>query len=120
MNAPDFVLVQGDTLPSWSMTLSGPDGNPLDLRGATLTLRWTSQDFILDGPTDTRTPTIYTCQATIVDALAGEIRIDWQNANAIVTGLFDAELMIAFPGSKQMTIDGLWPKVLYVRKRVGG
>jgi len=106
-SAPDFTIVEGDTSPSWEMTLTGADGQPLDLRGATVVLRFA----LLDG-----TGTVKTRQATIVDPLVGEVRIDWQAGDTTTPGAYDAELAVT---PSQPTTPASRPLSLYIRPKVG-
>ena len=103
----DFSIVSGDTEPVWSLSLTGPDGYPLDLRGTTVTLHYQRQDD---------TPPEMTRTLTIIDALAGETRVDWQAGDTDVPGVYDARFVVS-PG--QISIPAGRPFQLYIVPKIG-
>jgi hypothetical protein len=113
---PDFTIVQGDLLPPWIVTLTDREGAPLDLRGATVTLRWFTQAFISSGPISI-VPLEHTRLATVLDPFAGLVRVDWQAGDTDEAGTFDADFRVTYPGPTTLTGEGTWPRQLYIRRR---
>lgn len=105
-----FTIVQGDILPPWWAQLLGPSGAPLDLHGATVTLRFA----LLDGTSVS--PILRT--AVVVDAFVGEVRVDWQPGDTDVAGVYSASFIVDFGGGSTLTIPAGWPYVLEIVPRV--
>lgn len=93
-------IKQGDTSPSLEAVLTGPDGQPVDLHGATVR-------FIMERVVD--------AQAAIVDAEAGKVRYDWKPGDTDRPGVFNAEFRVEYATGVRTTV----PNSGYVTVHIG-
>jgi len=94
--ADTIHLKRGDTAPPVEATLRyAASGAPVDLTGASVL-------FVMRQP-GADTPKVQRA-ATIVDAVAGAVRFDWQAADTDTAGAYVAELQVTLPGGAVMTV----------------
>lgn len=74
-----FHIKQGDTLPSLEATLVGPDGEPINLQGTSVTF---CMGRSVRGP----------CE--VVDAAQGRVRYVWQPGDTDEPGTWSAEFVV--------------------------
>lgn len=86
---------QNDTAPPLTATLTGADGSPQVLTGATV--RFSMR------PAHSLTPVISRASCAIVDAAAGTVRYAWQAGDTAVAGRFLAEFEVTFADSTVLT-----------------
>ena len=92
----DFNIRRTDTLPSVSGTLLDPDGNPVNLTGA-------SAEFIWRLSTDAKSAAV-SGSAVVVDTTNGVVRFDWSSGETDVAGIYLGEFEVTFSDSNQLTV----------------
>ena len=90
--ADDFVLKRGDRLPALEATLQDAEGRGVDLAGATVRFLWR--------PAADSSGVVSARTATVTDAAAGAVRVDWQAGDLASAGAFVAEFEADFGGLK--------------------
>lgn len=106
--SPDIFFGAGDLAPVITDTLFGPGGEPLDLTGATVVIRYRDKDQMTDEVIESVTIMQTTDPATLGD-------IAWTPVAAAVAGDYNTNWIVTLPGSKPMTIPNdryLWMQVL--------
>lgn len=108
MAEPDFTIGEDDTGPSLEETLLGPDGNPIDLTGATVA-------FIMQ-IRDRSVPATSTA-ADIVDPIAALVSVDFtvETANA---GNFTYQWRITLSGGQVVTVPNDRYRTMRVQKKL--
>jgi len=86
-------MKRNDTLPSLEATLKYSDGTAIDLTGATV-------KFYMAKPDGT---VVINATATIVDAVNGKVRYEWQQGDLSEEGRYHAEFEITFPNGDVLT-----------------
>lgn len=111
---PDFWITEGDLLPEWETTLNGPDGAPLDLTGATVTLLFD----LLNG----KSLTTKTRACEVDDRFVGAVRVAWEAEDTPLgsAGFYNARFSVVLGSGKPLTVPGDWPLLLEIRKKSGG
>lgn len=89
-------MKQGDTLPVLIAQLVGADDVPQDLTLAT------QVKFSMKNK-KTGTVVINEADCTIIDALNGKVRYDWQVGDTASIGQFEGEFEVTFSGGKVAT-----------------
>ena len=91
-----FPMKQGDRLPFLTATLTD-NGSAVNLTGATVLfiVRYRESGQIK-----------FQAPATVVDALNGAVRYEWQAGNTDEVGKFDYEFVAQWPGSVNQTFPG--------------
>lgn len=92
----DFNIKRNDTLPAVSASLLDPDGNGVDLAGATVS-------FVYRLSTEARS-TAVSGSAAIVDSNNGVVRFDWTAGDTDVPGIYFAEFQIVFGSGDVLTV----------------
>lgn len=89
----DFNIKAGDLLPAITAALRDPNGEPIDLTGATVTFRMRKR-----GATAL---TVDDAATVVGTATAGNVRYDWLAGNTDAHGLYDAEFRAELPGGRE-------------------
>lgn len=100
-----FYIKQNDTSPSMLATLQDASGVAVDISAASIRFHMRqigSSQITVDA------------QATIVDALAGEIRYDWQAADTAKIGSYQAEFEVTYADASIET----FPNDGYIRIQI--
>lgn len=84
-----FVIKQFNTLPSLEATLLNPNGQPVDLTGATITFSMRSRD---------NEAVVITGNALILDAATGKVVYQWAPTNTQLAGAFIGEFDVVYSG----------------------
>lgn len=86
---------QNDTLPSLYATLAAPDGTPLDLTDAQVSLfmrkRWVASFVGRE------------IACTIVDPLSNEVQVDWATTDLSSAGLYTCAFRVTFANGQILT-----------------
>jgi len=92
----EFRIRENDTRPTLSVTLvSDADGIPHNLTGATVVF---SMSSIIGG-----TPKISEAAVTVVSAINGQVRYDWQAIDTDTLGTFYGEFEVTFADGTILT-----------------
>jgi thioredoxin reductase len=89
-----FMIKQNDTLPHLEAQLFDTDGNPinLDLCGVRLQMQHIEKLAYIDRA------------VTITDTEQGKVRVEWQEGETSIPGIYKAEFKVNMPDSKVLTI----------------
>lgn len=88
----DFTITAGDTAPSLAATLEDGTGAPVSLVGV-VEVRFRMRSVALD-------VTVVDAVATVVTPASGAVRYDWQAADTIVPGRYQARFRADFGGGQ--------------------
>lgn len=91
----DFYIKQGDLLPIMTATLADAHSDPVDLTGATVTLRMSNRA--------TGENKISSGSCVVVDATAGAVSYAWVSGDTDTAADYDAEFRATFLGGKRET-----------------
>jgi len=100
-----FYIKQNDTSPSMLATLQDADAVAVDITAASIRFHMRpigSSQVTVDA------------QATIVDALAGEVRYDWQAEDTAKVGSYQAEFEVTYADASIET----FPNDGYIRVQI--
>lgn len=100
--AVEYQIVQGDTAPSLTDTLTYSNGDDVDLTGATVELIMRSMTSVA--------PLTLTGEITIPEPIAGAVQYDPSAADTATSGQFMASWAVTFPDERRMT----FPTVGYI------
>jgi len=100
-----FYVKQNDTSPAMLATLQDASLAAVDIRGASVRFHMR--------PIGSTQVTV-DAAATIVDALAGEVRYDWQAADTATVGAYQAEFEVTYAGD----IIETFPNDAYIRVQI--
>lgn len=89
-----IYIKRDDTQPDIEATLQYDDGSAIDLSGATVKFIMASQSGTVKVNTT----------ATVVDAVAGKVKYQWQTGDTDTAGTYYAEFEVTFPGGKKLTV----------------
>lgn len=96
--ATTFNIKQGDLLPSVEATLADANGAPINLTSAV------SVNFRMWRQRPGESSYLIDRAATVVSAVAGTVRFDWQAGDTTPIGTFSADFLVMWPSSKPQTI----------------
>lgn len=84
-------ITQGDTWPPITVSLTGSDGEAVDLTGATVTfsMRTASGTVLIDK-----------ASCSVTNAVAGEVMYTWTDTDTAVAGEHQAEFEVTLPTGK--------------------
>lgn len=102
---PDFYIKQGDTEPALEAQLMGPDGNPINLQGATVSL---CMGRHIQAPTE------------IINAAEGRVRYAWQPGDTDLPGTWNAEFLVRFASGIEQRVPNEGHIVVRVSRSVCG
>lgn len=88
----DFHLKAGDLLPSITAALRDASNNPVNLTGATVTFRMRRRNA---------TTNVVEAAASVVSAVNGTVRYDWQAGETDDHGLYEAEFVADLPSGRE-------------------
>lgn len=94
MAAVDFVISQGNTIPSVTATITDPTGNPVNLTSATVTFVMRSEQ---------QASATVNAAATIVSAPAGTVSYTFTTAQTGTPGLYNAQFNVTESGGGTYT-----------------
>jgi hypothetical protein len=104
MARPDIFFGEGDRAPVVTDTLIGADGEPIDLTGATVVMR-----FRLKDETDSQTS-----EAVDVVGDPADGEVEWTPATGRAAGDYNANWVVTMSGGEQVTVPNdryLWMQV---------
>ena len=107
----DFNIKRNDTLPSVSGTLLDPDGNAVNLTGATV-------KFIYRLSTEPRSAAV-SGSVVLVDENNGVVRFDWTDGDTDVPGIYFAEFETTFGTGEVQTTPNTSNLILRIFDDVG-
>lgn len=88
-----FVIKRNDTVPSLEAQLIDADGSPVNLDMCGVKLHMFNN-----------CSTRITKNATIVDIMQGRVRVDWEDSDTAVAGVYKCEFEIIFTDSSVLTV----------------
>jgi len=100
-----FYVKQNDTSPAMLATLQDANFTAVDITGASVRFHMR--------PIGSAQVTV-DAAATIVDALAGEVRYDWQAADTATVGAYQAEFEVTYVDASIET----FPNDAYIRVQI--
>jgi len=99
-----FTMKQNDTSPSLAGILKDVDEVVIDISGATVRFHMR----------DSAGTTVVDAAAVIADGPGGGVRYDWDAADTVTAGLFEAEFEVTYADTKIET----FPNTGYIRVRI--
>lgn len=84
----DFYIKQGDTSPSFEVTLLDANRDPVDLTGATVQFRMSTRAGVAP---------VVDAAASVIDAAAGRVAYNWVAGDTDTVGTYLAEFVITDP-----------------------
>ncbi len=96
MAEPDITLGVGDTAPVFRATLNDPAGDPVDLTGATVTMKIRDVNHVAASRT---------VSVTILDETDAEVGYDWVTADTETAGDYHMRIEALLASGKVMS----WP-----------
>ncbi len=101
MTTTAFRIDQNKLLPTWPHVICRDDGTPVDLRGCTVSVRFS----LLDG-----TGTSIERACTVAEPFLGQVTVVWVTGDTAVAGVYSARFEVTFPGAvKECFPAGGWP-----------
>lgn len=103
-----FTIKQGDTSPALEVVLRDGDGIPVDLTGASVTLRMNRRnaDHSITGA------------PSIPDPGGGRVVYEWQPGDTDTPGLYAAEFYIEFPDGSDETFPNNTYLTVYIPRKL--